>query len=207
MLEVAARRRRRPEGADQQRSPQERTANFAREERFVQLYHAHARYVRSNILKKVADPDKADEIVNATFTVAWRRMDVIPYDHTRTWLLVVASNILRNDRRAVSRAERFRRRLAAAKPCLGLEDHYPSEEILDGSSRATRALAGLRPADRMVLVLKVAGHDNDEMAKILGCSPGAVASRLSRARAAFRKCYSTSFRELYSAQPQLPLRR
>ncbi len=199
MLEAAARRRTRPEGADHQSSPQERTANFAREERFVQLYHAHARYVRSNILKKVADPEKADEIVNATFIVAWRRMDVIPDDHTRTWLLVVASNVLRNDRRAASRAERFRRHLAAAKPSLGLEEHYPSEETLDGSSRAARALAGLRPADRMVLVLKVSGRDNDEMAKILGCSPGAVANRLSRARAAFRKRYSTSFGELYSA--------
>jgi len=53
-------------------------------------------------------------------------------------------------------------------------------------------LAGLRPEQRAVLVLRhVDGIGEQEMADLLGVAPGTVKSRLSRARAAFREQWSS----------------
>jgi RNA polymerase sigma factor (sigma-70 family) len=52
-------------------------------------------------------------------------------------------------------------------------------------------LAGLAPEQRAVLVLRhLDGVGEAEMADVLGVAPGTVKSRLSRARAAFRKAWS-----------------
>jgi RNA polymerase sigma-70 factor, ECF subfamily len=64
----------------------------------------------------------------------------------------------------------------------------PGQSALDGmlrselSGRVRSAIAGLPPDQRIVIVLRYTqGLSYDEIAEILGCSTGTVASRLNRA--------------------------
>ena len=71
-------------------------------------------------------------------------------------------------------------------------DHVPVVDpgLADVEVRAV--LAGLRPEQRAVLVLRhVDGAGEQEMADRLGVAPGTVKSRLARARAAFREQWSS----------------
>jgi RNA polymerase sigma factor (sigma-70 family) len=101
------------------------------------------------------------------------------------WLLGVAVNLLRNQRRAV------RRRKAAGPAAAGGQQHHPDPadavaarvESSGPCARSVRRLTGCPGREQEVLELCVwAGLDYQQVAQTLGVTTGTVGSRLSRAR-------------------------
>ena len=103
----------------------------------------------------------------------------------RPWLLKIVANEARNRRRSGARREHLRLRAAAER--RPFEDAAPSspEAALLSAQRRSLLLgkiAQLRDADRLVIGCRfVLELSEAETASALGCRPGTVKSRLSRA--------------------------
>ncbi|HHP50440.1 MAG TPA: sigma-70 family RNA polymerase sigma factor [Moorella mulderi] len=113
-----------------------------------------------------------------------------------TWLHRITMNVFLNKRRRESKAEllsldapvdtgegEMQREVAAAG-----SDPLEALEELELKSWVKKILGELPPEFRAVLVLReLQGYSYEEMARILGCPPGTVKSRLNRARKAFKE--------------------
>ena len=98
----------------------------------------------------------------------------------RPWLLSIVANEARNRRRSAGRREHLAVRAA------GAAQHAPDpvDAMLAAAQRRelVDALAQLDPPQREVVVLRhLVGLSEAECAAVLGCRPGTVKSRLSRA--------------------------
>ena len=132
-------------------------------------------------LLRRTDPATADDVLGDVLLVLWRRLDDVPPDDVLPWCYGVARGCLANERRGRQRRLRLLQRLAAEPP-----EEFTAEPPADDPELAA-ALGSLRPADREVLRLWAwEGLEARDIAVVLGCSAGAAASRLSRARAALR---------------------
>jgi RNA polymerase sigma-70 factor (ECF subfamily) len=156
---------------------------------FGELFDAYAHSVYNHAFRLTADWSVAEDTVSLTFLEAWRLRARVDTEggSLRPWLLGIATNTVRNSRRAA-------RRHAAALSRLPREAHHGTvrdfaEEVagrLDDAatlSTVRTALAALRRPEREVLALCVwAGLDYPAAARALGIPVGTVRSRLSRAR-------------------------
>lgn len=143
---------------------------------FEATYPTVARYARH---RGLAGPD-ADDLVAATYEVAWRRLDVVPVgDGAVPWLITVAHNHLRNHRRRVARDRQLVQRLPAPETVPA-----PSDPAAIGWRDIRRALDALSNDDReLVLLVAWDGLSPGQAAGILGLTPAGGRTRLHRARA------------------------
>ncbi|WP_424215286.1 RNA polymerase sigma factor [Streptomyces sp. BI20] len=157
---------------------------------FAEIYREHARAIHGHVVRMTADPVAAEDIVSLTFLEAWRlREGFSGVENRRAWLFGVATNVLRNHRRA---ARRHRAAMSRMPPPPQVPDF--SEGVVSGiedrrrMEAALRALGRLRRSDREVLLLHlVSGLTHEEVARACGVSVGTARSRLSRARSRLRK--------------------
>ena len=106
----------------------------------------------------------------------------------RPWLLRIVANEARNRRRSAGRRAGLALRVAQERPS-GDAAPSPEEAALAGERRRrlADALATLSERDRLVVAYRyMGGMSEAEMAEALGCAPGTVKSRLSRALARLR---------------------
>ena len=76
--------------------------------RFRGVYEATYRDLLAYARRRCDSHADADDLVAEVFTIAWRRLEVVPEgDATRLWLFGVARNVLNNQRRSGRRASRF----------------------------------------------------------------------------------------------------
>lgn len=157
---------------------------------FAEIYDAHAHAVYAHAVRMTADRSGADDIVSLTFLEAWRLRD--SFDQVvsrRAWLFGIASNVIRNTRRAARRHSEAMSRLPPPGSVPDLAEAVVSR--ITDAAEAAAALAvlnRLRHTDREVLLLHVwSGLSHAEVAQACGTSVGTVRSRLSRARARLRK--------------------
>jgi RNA polymerase sigma-70 factor (ECF subfamily) len=155
---------------------------------FGQLFDVHARTVYNHAFRLTGDWSTAEDVMSLTFLEAWRLHDRVDAEggSLRPWLLGIATNLVRNQRRA---ARRHREVLAQLPPPAEEAPDFAEESAgrLDAAAQISAvpgALAQLGRRDREVLALCVwAGLDYQEAAEALGTPVGTVRSRLSRARA------------------------
>jgi RNA polymerase sigma-70 factor (ECF subfamily) len=134
--------------------------------------------VRGYLLRR-ADPELASEALSETFLAAWRRLEQLPADDPLPWLIGTARKALANQRRSARRLGALRERAAGAAPPPAGD---PAEDA-GGSERVREALARLRERDREALMLVAwEGLEPSRAAAAAGCSSGAFAVRLHRAR-------------------------
>jgi RNA polymerase sigma factor (sigma-70 family) len=149
------------------------------EARFRELFETTYGAVRRYAYHCGARDGQAEDVVAQTFLVAWRRLDAVPDDDPVPWLLAVARNIWRNERRGGRRRLALVRRLPAPLPVP------PPAEPADGQTGQAvhAALAHLDAGDQEILRL-VAWDELTpaQAATVLGCSAGAARQRLHRAR-------------------------
>jgi RNA polymerase sigma factor (sigma-70 family) len=158
---------------------------------FGQLFTDHAHEVYRHVVRSTGNWSAAEDIVSLTFLEAWRlRGKLRPDgDSVLPWLLGIAVNVLRNNRRAARRHAAALVRLPPAEAMPDFADELvnrmrDSEQL----AAATAALDRLRPAEREVFTLCVwSGLDYAQTAEALGVPVGTVRSRLSRARAKLRE--------------------
>lgn len=129
------------------------------------------------LLYLTRDRTLADDLAGATFEKAlrsWSRFDP-RRGSARAWLLGIARTTALDWFRA---EERRRRREQAAA-----ESELHEEGFLEGLSPALeRALAELNAGDREIVALRIVLElDGEQAAGVLGISPTAVSTRLSRA--------------------------
>lgn len=144
---------------------------------FADAAEAHLDDVFGYLLYLTRDRELADDLSGATFEKAlrlWHRFDA-RRGSARTWLLGIARTTALDWFRAEAR--RRRREEAAASP------EAQESPFVEGLSPALeQALAGLSAGEREVIALRVVlDLDGEAAARVLGLSPTAVSTRLSRA--------------------------
>jgi RNA polymerase sigma-70 factor (ECF subfamily) len=155
------------------------------EQRFEELYETHFARVSGYVLART-DWDSAAEAVARTFEVAWRRLPDVPVEPL-PWLLGVARRVLADQRRAQGRRDALFTRLTHITTT-------PTDQTDDEVGESIRAaIAQLSPLQQEALLLiSWDGLSEREAAAALGCSRGAIALRLHRARRVLRVALSRS---------------
>ena len=148
---------------------------------FRGLYDRHHRDVLAYFLRRT-DRDSALECTEDVFLVAWRRLGDVPEgERELRWLYGVARRVLANRRRSMMRRARLTRRLlglgaaSPEEPETQLIQRIEEQEVID-------ALGHLSPADQEIVRLAYWEElPHADIGKIVGCSAGAVDTRLHRA--------------------------
>jgi RNA polymerase sigma factor (sigma-70 family) len=126
----------------------------------------------------------AEDATQEGLVKAWHALDRFRSDAPfRPWLLAIVANEARNRRRSGRRQDDLAMRVAEARPS---GDAAPSPEVaaLERERRRTllRAVASMSERDRLVIAARFFLELSErETAEVLGCRPGTVKSRLSRA--------------------------
>jgi RNA polymerase sigma factor (sigma-70 family) len=131
------------------------------------------------------DPALAADIAQEAFVKLYHR-GTMPED-TRAWLVSVANNLFRDERRRVSRRLRL---LARRSPDATLGDPAPAPDahlFSDAERNAVRAaLQSMPERDRQLLLLREAGLSYRELAIALSLVESSVGTLLMRARLSFQ---------------------
>jgi RNA polymerase sigma-70 factor (ECF subfamily) len=147
---------------------------------FAQAAEAHLDDVHAYLVYLTGDRNAAEDLTAATFERAlrlWRRFD--PRRGTaKTWLCQIARSAALDHFRSEDRRRRREGAYAASEPRSA-----PDEPLVQGLSPALEgALRALAPGDREVIALRILLElDGPTAARLLGISPTACSTRLSRA--------------------------
>ncbi|TQN28490.1 RNA polymerase sigma-70 factor (ECF subfamily) [Haloactinospora alba] len=159
-------------------------------EAFAELFDRYADDIHRYTARRLGS-EAADDLVADTFVLAFRRRGSYESarEHARPWLYGIATNLIRQRRRAEARRWRAIQRTASAGADTGELDERVTERVSAASvrGRLAGALAAL-PARHRDVLLAVAwgGMDYAEVAEALGIPVGTVRSRLHRARVKVR---------------------
>ena len=159
-------------------------------EAFGTLFERHARTIYNYCFRRVGSWAVAEDLVSIVFLEAWRRVDRQPRSGKEVpWLLGIATNVVRNRRRAERRHAAALRRVPEPSPDPTFADD--SDQRVDDEELIGRALAlvaRLPRHEQEVFALCAWSELSYEDAAIaLGIPVGTVRSRLSRARARLRE--------------------
>jgi len=158
---------------------------------FERLYADTYRKVLAYARRRTRSPSDADDVVAATFLVAWRRIDeAVGAEHPLAWLYGVAYRVLANQRRSARRKTRLSSRVAEATEGLEADIAPEAAESHETLKRVFAAIETLPAADQEVLRLAAFEElSHAEIAQVIGVRPGLVRSRLYRARRRLQDAY------------------
>ncbi len=161
-----------------------------RPEQFVPLFRRHYDAVFRYCVHRLFDRQSAEDATAEVFLKVVENLAGFKGDEQqfRCWLYRIASNIANQHLRRAARRrklnENARRRVDAQ-----IAD-YPPDEAPDAEKLALLkpAVLSLKPTYQTIITLRFFENMKlTEIARVLGCSPGAVRSRLARALARLRK--------------------
>lgn len=155
---------------------------------FERLYATYNRPLYNYIYRLVGNWEQAEDLTQEAFLKAYNALGRLPADaNHRAWLYRIATNAAYDVLR--------RRRLIQWLPFFesdrptGFDD--PAKQTADAIA-VQNALQRLPSDQRTCLLLYVCDHfTTEEIAAIMGCSRGAVKTRLFRARERFRQVYAS----------------
>lgn len=141
-------------------------------EAYDALYGRYSARLFAFLLRRTGARSAAEEAHQETWLRVYRwRARFDGRRPFRPWVFTIATNAGRD----------------AARPEPGLfELPAEADEPSGLGELVAAALAALEPDDRRLLLLAIEGFDGNELAVMLGTTPGAVRTRLSRARARVR---------------------
>jgi RNA polymerase sigma-70 factor (ECF subfamily) len=153
---------------------------------FGVLFDRHAKAVYNHCFRLTASWAEAEDHLQATFLLAWRkRAEVrLERDSALPWLLTVATNVVRNGQRSLTRRLRNLRRVGEEPP---VPDHADQvAERLDDQRRMAellKAVEKLPRNEREALALCVWSEVTyADAAAVLGITEGSVRARVSKAK-------------------------
>ena len=183
---------------------------------FSQLTEPHRRELRVHCYRILGSLTEAEDMVQETFLHAWRRLGTFQGRSSfRAWLYKIATNACLD---ALDKQRRRRRLPTQAYPAadprsaiapppneISWLEPFPDEWLIDQAAinpearysayesvslAFLAALQSLPPRKRAVLILAdVLDWSAQEIARLLGVSPSAVASALHRARSSMAGAY------------------
>lgn len=154
---------------------------------FGVLFDRHGTAIYNYLFRRTADWGLAEELTSVVFLEAWRRREEVRLERESAlpWLYATATNVLRNQRRALRRYRHALARLPRPRD--------EPDPVDDAAGRADDAaevrrllglLARLPKREQDVFALCVLGElSYEQAAAALELPVGTVRSRLSRARA------------------------
>jgi RNA polymerase sigma-70 factor, ECF subfamily len=167
----------------QARSPGESTTDLAREARFEELA-SHLEFLWRFACRMGVGEAAAEDIAQEAFVVAASRLDAILPGKERSYLVSVAVHMVRRERTRRARHEELTGEPSAPageQPDRRL-DEARARRLLDAS------LEALDDGLRAVFVLhEIEEETMADIAHLLDLPPGTVASRLRRAREAWKR--------------------
>jgi RNA polymerase sigma-70 factor, ECF subfamily len=151
---------------------------------FEELYNLYHRRMARFLTRLTHRYDLAEEVINDTFWVVWRKARTFRGDsQPSTWILGIAYRKARNAFRASARLAP--QNLPVDLVPLTSEEPAGVEELRDWLSQA---LAQLPVEQRLAVQLCYElGHSCEEIATIMGCPVNTVKTRLFHARAKLQK--------------------
>jgi RNA polymerase sigma-70 factor (ECF subfamily) len=151
-------------------------------EAFRALFEKHKDAVYSIALRYSGDPAIAQDIAQDTFLKLFSTIESFRGDSNfESWLYRIVVNSCFDQKR---KTRRFAPLLDEVLAALRTPDVSVLDEVLrsEMSTSVRSVVDSLAPDQRMVIVLRYTqGLSYDEIAAILGCAAGTVASRLNRA--------------------------
>ena len=152
---------------------------------YEQLVRLHQQIAFRTALVLTRNTADAEDAAQDAFVKAWRalaRFDAArPF---RPWLLAIVANEARNRRRGAGRREALAIRAGGGEGASGAGAGSPEGVLLVAERHATlaAALGRLDERDRQIIACRYLLELSEaETAAALGCRPGTVKSRLSRA--------------------------
>ncbi len=140
------------------------------------------------LVRRIGDPDDAEEALNDVFLTAWRRRDKIPHDphEAKLWLYGVAANTHRNQNRARIRRSALVRRLMS-DPTARVFPTEPAQfdEVRDAIDSLPSELGEL------IRLHHWEGFNLVEAASILGIPAATARTRYRAARRRLRTALTT----------------
>ena len=177
------------------------------EDAFRELFRKHCPHVLRFVRRHVGEEAIADELVQDVFTQVYRaRARYRPEARFTTWLYTIALNICRNERRRPEHQHRVRPEQSEEGQVGGdptadpIDDDAPTaEQVVAGhelDGQLQTALRRLPEKQRSALLLsRVDGLAYRDVARVLGCTEGAVKALLFRATQTLKRDLQHVLRE------------
>jgi len=144
-------------------------------EAFARIYERYARPVFWDLVARLERREDAEDAVQAAFVAAWRALPQLRRpERFAPWLFRIARNeafdLARRDRPRLVRLDAIREPVAPVSPEVA------------GAEAVRRALEGVKPASRAIVLLRVLeGWSAAEVAAAQGMSVSTVRRRYARA--------------------------
>jgi len=170
-------------GLDEQERSLALAAQRGDQAAFRELYDAYRERIWTLIVYSIGDALQAQDVLQTVFLKAFRGLRSFKFQSSLfTWIYRIACNECRNYHR------RRGIRHVPLETILGSSDEMDKRPIADGleARRAILRNAVMQLPFKMrdvVLLKYIEELSYGEMSRVLGCSPGTVASRLNRALA------------------------
>jgi RNA polymerase sigma-70 factor, ECF subfamily len=151
---------------------------------FEELYNLYHRRMARFLTRLTRRYDIAEEVINDTFWVVWRKAKTFRGDsQPSTWILGIAYRKARNAFRSTARMAE--QNLEAQLEPLTTDSPASSEELRDWLGQALNRL----PIEQRLAVelCYELGHSCEEIATIMNCPVNTVKTRLFHARAKLQK--------------------
>jgi RNA polymerase sigma-70 factor (ECF subfamily) len=166
-----------------------RVTQGQREAGFERLFDEFSAPIFNYVLRMVADRDRAADITQDTFIMAYRKLDSLADESSRrSWLYRIATNTAIDE----MRRRRFVTPMGTDERHLQRPDAGPGPEAqaiaatLD--ERVQRALLRLKANHRQCLLLSdIEDMSAQQIGEVMGLSYGAVRTLLCRARGEMRR--------------------
>jgi RNA polymerase sigma-70 factor (ECF subfamily) len=156
---------------------------------FERLYRQHMTRVFSLCARMVSDRTRAEELTQDVFVRAWEKLHLFRGESAfGTWLHRLTVNVVLNDRKTEGRA---RSRFEDDEDGDGV-DGLAARPVTPGDRMDLEmAIAKLPKGARRVFTLHdIEGYKHEEIAEMLGVTPGATKAQLHRARMLLRESLS-----------------
>jgi len=166
---------------------------------FEELFNHYHSLVYGIGLKFTGNQEDAEDVTQEVFTKVWRSLRDFNYNSSlKTWIYRITLNTCIDHSR-----KPWKKHQPNGTPDKDLEqseqDRLPSDEesaeskllVKETVARVRKAITGLRPHLKAVLVLKdLEGMSYNEISSVLGLSLGTISSRLNRARKSLQAALS-----------------